>query len=167
MKVSVVIPVFNAEQFLSKCLDSVKNQTYNNWEAIAIDDGSSDGSYTILSKYALDDNRFKVSTHANQGPGYTRNRAISQVTGDYVVFLDADDYIDSHYFEKLIKCIEENQSDVVFIDALQEKPSGELIRVEYMSKYKGCSKEELIRSQMTGKMPWGGGGVKQSRVQLY
>ena len=156
MKISVVIPVYNAEKYLSRCLDSVINQTYDNWEVIAIDDGSQDSSYTILSQYSLNDKRFKVFSQKNQGPGYTRNIAISKAIGDYIVFLDADDYINFDYFSDLIDCVEENKSDVVFIDLVQEKVSGELIRFEKMSKYKALPKDKIIRYQMTGKMPWGG-----------
>lgn len=156
MKISVIIPVYNAEDFLKRCLDSVINQTYTDWEVIAIDDGSKDNSYKILSEYASKDSRFRVATQENQGPGYTRNKAISTVNGDYIVFLDADDYIDKNYFKELAACIEMNNSDVIFIDVLQEKPNGELIKVERMSKYNGCSKDIIIRHQMTGKLPWGG-----------
>lgn len=156
MKVSVVIPVFNAEKYLKRCLDSVINQTYGNWEVIAIDDGSEDGSYSVMSSYASRDTRIKVFIHDNQGPGYTRNRGISLVTGDYIVFLDADDYINKNYFEDLVACVKAQHSDVVFINVLHEKPNGKLIRFEKMSRYKDCSKDTIIRHQLTGKMPWGG-----------
>ena len=82
MKVSVIIPVFNAEQYLRKCLDSVLAQTYDNWEAIAIDDGSSDASYVILMEYANKDSRFIVDTKNNEGPGITRNCAMDRASGD-------------------------------------------------------------------------------------
>lgn len=156
VKISVIIPVYNAEKYLNRCLESVINQTYDSWEVIAIDDGSIDGSYSALLNYALCDKRFKVYTHENQGPGYTRNRALSLATGDFIVFVDADDYIDMNYFEDLVACVKTNHSDVVFIDVLQEKPSGELIKAEKMSRYKDCTKDTIIRHQMTGKMPWGG-----------
>lgn len=156
MKISVIIPVYNAEDFLKRCLDSVINQTYTDWEVIAIDDGSKDNSYKILTDYALKDSRFKVATQENQGPGYTRNKAMLQATGDYIVFLDSDDYIDFSYFEDLIECVKTNNSDMIFIDVLQEKSNGELIKVERMSKYKNRSKDIIIRHQMTGKLPWGG-----------
>lgn len=156
MKISVVIPVYNAEKYLSKCLDSVAKQTYTNWEVIAIDDGSKDGSYSILTDYGHRDKRFRVASQENQGPGQTRNKAISLATGDYIVFLDADDYIDDKYFEDLVDCAVKNQSDVIFVDVLQEKPNGTLIKAETMSSFKRHSKASIIRNQMTGKLPWGG-----------
>lgn len=156
MKISVIIPVYNAEKYLYKCLDSIINQTYKEWEVIAIDDGSQDNSYSILLEYASRDMRFKIFSHKNQGPGYTRNKAIEKVTGDYIVFLDSDDYIADNYFEELVACVKLNNSDVVFVDIIQEKPNGKLIKYETMSKYKNCSKDTIIRHQMTGKLPWGG-----------
>ena len=156
MKISIVIPVYNAEKYICRCLDSVRNQTYMDWEVIAINDGSQDNSYSILREYAFNDKRFKVSSHDNQGPGYTRNIAILQATGNYIVFLDADDYIDVNYLENLAICATENNADVIFVDVRQEKPNGKLIKIETISKYKGCSKDKIIRYQLTGKLPWGG-----------
>lgn len=156
MKISVIIPVYNSEKYLRRCLDSVVNQTYKNWEVIAIDDGSQDNSYSILLEYHFNDKRFKVYTQKNQGPGNTRNNAIDLATGDYIVFLDSDDYIESTYFEDLVKCVLENNSDVVFIDIIQEDSNGNILKYEVMSKYKNSPKDMILRHQMTGKLPWGG-----------
>jgi glycosyltransferase involved in cell wall biosynthesis len=156
MKISVIIPVYNAENYLIKCLDSVVNQSYKDWEVVAIDDGSLDQSYQKLKKYASFDKRFKVFTQENRGPGYTRNQAISRVTGEYIVFLDADDYIEKNFFSDLVQCINKYQPEIIFLDLLQEKPNGELIKIESISKYNDCSKDKLIRYQLTGKIPWGG-----------
>lgn len=156
MKISVIIPVFNAEKTITRCLKSVIDQTYQDWEIIAIDDGSSDKSYSILEEYNKIDKRIKVFTQENKGPGATRNKAINFATGDFIVFLDSDDYIDKIYFNDLVKCVQDNNSDVVFIDVVLEKPDGKLIRNELMSKYKDSSKDTIIRHQMTGKLPWGG-----------
>lgn len=156
MKISVVIPIYNAEKFLHRCLDSVINQTYPDWEVLAIDDGSKDNSYSILLDYASHDGRFTVSSHVNRGSGYTRNFAIRLATGDYIVFLDADDYLDVEYFKDLAACVEANNPDVVFVDIRREKPDGSLLKYELMSRYKRCPKDTVIRHQMTGKLPWGG-----------
>ena len=90
--VSVVIPVYNAEEFLDECLASVLSQTYRNLEVICVDDGSTDGSRAKLNDYALRDNRVKVITQANQGAGNARNRALDSARGEWVVFMDPDDY---------------------------------------------------------------------------
>lgn len=156
MKISVIIPVYNAEKYLNKCLDSVINQTYEKWEVIAIDDGSCDKSLSILNEYSKLDSRIKVHTQKNQGPGMTRNNGIKYSNGDYLVFLDSDDYIEDYYFEELKICVENNDSDVVFIDLVQEDSKGKILKNELMSKYKEKDKDTIIRHQMTGKLPWGG-----------
>lgn len=156
MKISVIIPVYNAEQYLYKCLDSVVAQTYDAWEVIAIDDGSKDNSFRILEEYARKDQRFHVETKKNEGSGLTRNRALEQATGDMIVFLDADDYIEKDYFRLLEEEVKRKGRDVVFIDVTQERPDGSIIKYEKMSSFKNRCRKELLGCQMTGYMPWGG-----------
>lgn len=156
MKISVIIPVYNAEKYLRKCLDSVCNQTYADWEAIAVDDGSLDNSYEILQEYAAKDSRFIIETKKNEGPGLTRNRALDEATGDYIVFLDSDDYIDKNYFELLARKYNETKAEVIFIDVLQEDINGKILRYEKMSNFKDLNRKDMIGCQMTGYMPWGG-----------
>ena len=156
MKISVIIPVYNAEKYLRKCLDSVCNQTYMDWEVIAVDDGSLDNSYEILQEYAAKDSRFIIETKKNEGPGLTRNRALDEATGDYIVFLDSDDYIDKNYFELLARKYNETKAEVIFIDVLQEDINGKILRYEKMSNFKDLNRKDMIGCQMTGYMPWGG-----------
>ena len=91
MKMSVVMPVYNAERFISFALDSVMHQTYSDWECICVDDGSTDGSGSILDEYAAKDGRFRVVHQANGGEGAARNAGMDLATGAIVAFLDADD----------------------------------------------------------------------------
>lgn len=156
IKFSVIIPVYNAEKYIEKCIDSVLNQSYQNWELLAIDDGSKDSSYELLTKYANCDKRILVETKNNEGPGLTRNRGIRKSSGDYIVFLDSDDYIESNYFELLYKEIIKTNSDVLFINAIQEQPNGKILKFEKMSYFKKYDRDQLIGCQMTGYMPWGG-----------
>lgn len=156
MKISVVIPVFNSEKTICRCIESIINQTYKEWEIIAINDGSKDNSYNILKEYESLDKRIKVFNQENSGPGYTRNKGITKTTGDYIVFLDSDDYVDEMYLEEVEKSATIKNVDVIFIDAIQEKPDGSIIKYEKMSKYKDEEKETIIKHQMTGKLPWGG-----------
>ncbi|WP_195986701.1 glycosyltransferase family 2 protein [Clostridium sp. D53t1_180928_C8] len=156
MKISVVIPVYNSGKYLKRCIESIRNQKYDKWEVIAIDDGSSDNSYKILKEYSIKDKRIKVYTQKNQGPGAARNKGIEYATGKYIVFIDSDDYIEEYYFEEINKCIIRNNSDIIFIDIIQEDTNGNILKNELMSKYKECSKDMIIRHQMTGKLPWGG-----------
>ena len=154
MKFSVIVPVYNAEKYLEKCILSVIHQSYDNWELILVDDGSKDGSPRIVDEYADKDNRIIAIHQQNAGPGIARNNGIKRATGDYVVFLDSDDYIDEDYFALLAPKAE--KADVVFIDVLQITPAGKVLSKELMSEYKGWGKDKILRSQMTGKIPWGG-----------
>lgn len=167
MKISVIIPVFNAEKYLKRSIESVINQSYQNWELILVDDGSKDHSWEIINEYSKKDNRIKGVYQENKGPGLARNLGISEATGDYLVFLDSDDYIDDKYFELLVPIAVEN--DVVFIDVLQVNEEGKILKEEKMSKYSKLERDRIIRSQLTGKIPWGGvrKAVKKTLVDNY
>ena len=91
-KVSVIIPVYNVENYLRQCLDSVVNQTLKEIEIICVDDGSTDDSFDILQEYAEKDARIKVVKQKNQGVGFSRNKGIKLANGEFVCFLDSDDY---------------------------------------------------------------------------
>lgn len=94
MLFSIIIPVYNVEKYLRECLESVLCQTYRDWEAICINDGSTDGSATILEEYAAKDSRFKVISQPNGGLSAARNTGLEAASGDYVLFLDSDDYLE-------------------------------------------------------------------------
>ena len=110
--ISIIIPVYNTEQYLSKCLDSVINQTYKNLEIIVIDDGSTDNSGKICDEYALKDNRIKVVHKQNAGVSSARNIGLDIARGEYIAFIDSDDYIELDMYESLLKISSENFSDV-------------------------------------------------------
>lgn len=95
MLFSIIIPVFNVENYLRDCLDSIIHQTYSGWEAICVNDGSTDGSAGILEEYAEEDPRIKIVSQANAGTAAARNTGIKEATGDYIFFLDSDDWLDS------------------------------------------------------------------------
>lgn len=90
--ISIIIPVYNVESYLRECLDSVLSQTYKDWECILVDDGSKDSSGAICDEYAEKDNRFKAFHQTNQGQASARNLALNNAMGDYIMFLDSDDY---------------------------------------------------------------------------
>lgn len=98
-KISIIIPVYKAESYLRTCLDSVTAQTITNWECILIDDGSPDGSGAICDEYATKDSRFHVIHKSNGGAGSARNAGLDFASGDYVCFVDSDDYISPDYLE--------------------------------------------------------------------
>ena len=154
MKFSVIVPVYNAEKYLKKCISSVLKQSYDNWELILVDDGSTDNSSRIIDEYAKVDSRIIAIHQKNEGPGSARNKGIKSASGEHIIFLDSDDFIDVDYFRLLLPKAE--NADVVFVDILQISSDGKVLKEELMSRYKGWSKDRIIRSQMTGKIPWGG-----------
>ncbi len=113
IKISVIVPVYNAAAYLATCLDSIFGQTLTEIEVICVEDGSTDGSLSILQKYVQKESRLIVLTQANKGPGYARNTAIAQAKGEYIAFVDADDYIDKTLFEKAYRLARQQQADVV------------------------------------------------------
>ena len=100
--VSIVVPVYNSEQCIARCIESVKNQTYTLFELIVVDDGSTDRSSELLDKYAAEDQRIKVIHQENKGEAGARNTGLNSCTGEYVLFLDADDMLDSRYIEIMV-----------------------------------------------------------------
>ncbi|MBI5079291.1 glycosyltransferase family 2 protein [Candidatus Wolfebacteria bacterium] len=125
--ISVIIPVYNAEKFLEKSIESVINQTYQNFELILINDGSVDNSGAICNKYALIDKRIKVISRENSGPAASRNVGVRNAIGDFVFFLDADDFIDRKTFEALIIEYDKYQSDLVMSNFCKLENSGKII----------------------------------------
>lgn len=103
MKVSVIIPIFNSERHLIQCLQSVIDQTYNNLEILLIDDGSKDNSLKICEFYRSKDKRIKVFSNLNHGVSYSRNFGINKSTGDFLVFIDSDDYIEKNMIRNLVQ----------------------------------------------------------------
>ena len=112
-KVSVIIPVYNAEKYLRQCLDSVVNQTLKDIEIVCVNDGSPDNSLSILEEYASKDERIKIINQENQGQGYARNRALENACGDYIMFLDSDDFFEDEIsIESAYNQIEKYGNDV-------------------------------------------------------
>lgn len=110
--ISVIIPVYNVENYLEKCLDSVINQTYRNLEIILIDDGSMDTSGKICNHYALQDKRIKVVHQKNGGSSQARNQGLKQANGTYISFIDADDILDLSFVEILLYNALKNNADI-------------------------------------------------------
>lgn len=109
--VSIVIPIYNVEEFLEKCLNSIKKQSYNNFEAILIDDGSKDKSKTICQKFTEQDDRFKYIYQKNAGVSTARNNGIQNATGEFITFVDGDDYLDKNHIEEMVNGLK--KSDLV------------------------------------------------------
>lgn len=118
-KISVLVPVCNVEDYLERCLDSIRNQTFSDLEIICMDDGSTDHSGAILDKYADKDGRFRVVHKENSGYGSTMNKALSLAEGEYIGIVESDDYIASDMYEKLYEVAEAWQLDFVKTDYYQ------------------------------------------------
>ena len=111
-KVSIIIPVYNSESTLKRCIESVINQTYKNIEILIINDGSKDKSLNIMNEYKNKDERIIVINQKNKGLSGARNTGINNATGDYITFIDSDDYIKPNLVKDTIKIFEEYECDV-------------------------------------------------------
>lgn len=113
-KISVIVPVYNVEQYLPQCLESIINQTYNNLEIILVNDGSTDTSGTICEHYALQDNRIKVITKPNGGLSSARNVGLQEATGEFIAFVDSDDWLEPDIYQTSIELFNSEEAiDIV------------------------------------------------------
>ena len=112
IKVSVIIPVYNVETYISKCISSVIEQNYKNIEIILIDDGSQDSSGKILDEYEKKDDRITVIHQKNKGVSAARNRGLELASGDYVVFVDGDDWVDSDYVSYFVELLQNHECEI-------------------------------------------------------
>ena len=111
--ISVIIPVYNTERYLRRCLDSIARQTYTDWEALCVNDGSTDGSPAILREYASRDSRFRIISKPNGGLSDARNAGIAAAAGEYLNFVDSDDLIHPQTFEIALALAKRDGSDIV------------------------------------------------------
>lgn len=130
-KVSVIIPVYNAEKYLRECLDSVLAQSLREIEIICVDDGSTDNSLAILREYAGGNSKIRVFTQANARQGAARNRALDQVRGEYIAFLDADDAFAPGALEKLYRNATDARLEMLLFSCVRVSPSGRELRWSY------------------------------------
>ncbi len=116
-KISVIVSAYNTEKYIEKCIESILNQTYKNIEVIIVDDCSTDSTLKIIKKLEKNDNRIKIiENKQNMGLSYSRNIALENSTGDYIGYIDSDDYIEENYYEELLNTILENKADISVCD---------------------------------------------------
>ena len=115
-KISVIVAVYNTEKYIEKCLNSLLNQTYQNLEIIVVEDGSTDNSKEVLKKYSHNDKIKLIYNKKNSGLSYSRNVGLENATGDYIGYIDSDDYVDLDYYEKLMQAIIDNKADIAICD---------------------------------------------------
>ena len=114
-EISVIVPVYNVEKYLEKCLDSLENQKFNSYEVILVDDGSTDNSRRIAERYADSCGEiFMLVSQENKGLSEARNTGMKYANGKYICFVDSDDYVEECYLEELYRCMEEQNADLVF-----------------------------------------------------
>lgn len=111
-KISVIVPVYNSEKHLADCVNSIINQTYQNLEIILVNDGSTDHSYSIMEDFRQKDDRIRLFNQPNQGRGVARNTGIQNATGDFILFVDSDDYIGTDHVHSLYKALKDNHADI-------------------------------------------------------
>lgn len=116
MKISVIVPIYNVETYLGKCLNSILEQTFTDYELILVDDGSTDSSGDIADEYALKDDRISVIHKKNGGLSDARNHGIDKANGEYVCFIDSDDWIEKTYLEELHELAVKNEADITICD---------------------------------------------------
>ena len=118
--ISIVIPVYNGEKYLPACIDSILRQTWENWELLLIDDGSTDRSGVICDEYATKDARILVTHKKNGGQAAARNDGIAMARGEYVGFVDADDWLDANMYEEMLKEMESTSADIAICGFIEE-----------------------------------------------
>ena len=136
MKLSIIIPVYNVERFLPQCLDSVFAQTIDNFEVICIDDGSKDSSLSVLQKYGEEHANLRIIHQENHGLGYTRNVGLDCAKGDYIAFVDSDDFVAPDMFEKMIDKMERTNAEIAISNPyLFDHNTGEIRPYREMLKF--------------------------------
>ena len=149
--ISVIIPIYNREQYLKRCLDSVVGQTYRNLEILLIDDGSTDRSAEICSRYAAKDGRIRLLRQANGGVARARNLGLKQAGGEYLAFVDSDDWLDCQAYEVLLQNLKAADADVSVGSYIREYHESRTEKLE-ISSFNHCQEfegKEAILRQLT------------------
>lgn len=141
-KISVIIPVYNIEKYLARCLDSVISQTLKDIEIICVNDGSTDNSANILSVYAEKDERIKIITQSNAGISEARNIGIQKASGEFIGFVDSDDFIEKDFYEKLYTSAIKNNADIACSSVIRENEKKKKILIEYKKEQVATSTKE-------------------------
>ncbi|MEH7566253.1 glycosyltransferase family 2 protein, partial [Priestia megaterium] len=132
-KISIVVPVYNASNTIERCVQSILSQTYTNIEIILVDDGSKDNSLEICKKLQSRDSRIVVVSRKNAGVSVARNKGIEMANGDYIAFVDSDDYVKPEMYEKLINIAESRKVSLVFCNYEEVTTSGDSRKVNQLS----------------------------------
>ena len=140
--VSVIVPIYNVEEYLEECLESIRNQTYTNIEVILVNDGSTDGSREICESYCEKDIRFRLINQENQGQSVARNRGFKESIGQYIMFVDSDDVVNTDVLEVLLPYMK-TDVDIVECEMTREKEAFFLNKIPTIV-FEGNSKEAIL-----------------------
>lgn len=151
-KVSVIIPIYKVEKYLSRCLDSVVNQTLDDIEIVLVDDGSPDSCPEICDRYAKKDSRIKVIHKKNEGLGYARNSGMLIATGEYIAFLDSDDYVSKDMYEKVYSELKRTDADCCVTGYVVKKDSGDEIHKENPLGTAVYESDDIITKVLAGML---------------
>lgn len=150
IKISIILPIYNVEKYLNRCMNSLLNQTLNDIEIIMVDDGSPDNSPKMCDEYAKKDSRVKVIHKRNEGLGYARNSGLEIATGEYVAFVDSDDYIDLSMYAVLYDEAVSSNADAVFCGFKTEVKKGVW----------------LDSNEVTERTEWGGSNINDFMLDM-
>lgn len=155
--ISIIIPIYNVEDYLNKCIDSIIYQTYSDWELILVDDGSFDSSPAICDSYATCDSRIRVIHKINEGVSKARNIGIEIAQGEYIVFCDADDYVDPNYLKQFLK--NNKNADLVitgyYFDTNNIVYSYKIYQEAYCKNLEEIKKHFFLQNLKSNGYPWG------------
>lgn len=124
-RLSIIVPIYNVESYVGQCLESIRNQTFQDWECLLFSDGSKDGSINIMRSFAAEDDRFKIIEKQNEGYGTTCNRGIDMARGEWISIVEPDDFIDPHMYERLLS------------DTTSENGTVDIVKGSYWLYYDG------------------------------
>ena len=152
--ISIILPVYNVSKYLEECMKSIINQTYKNIEIIVVNDGSTDESDYICEKYKKLDNRIKVIHQKNQGLSAARNTGLNYCKGEYISFIDSDDYVKPDFIEKLYRAIKEKNTSVAICNYVSLYQNKDLRCEENLNYNNVCSGKNFINSCVTNTVVW-------------
>lgn len=157
-QVSIIIPIYNVEKYLPECVDSVRNQTYSNLQIILVNDGSPDNCGSLCDEYAKLDNRINVVHKENGGLSDARNAGLPYVTGEFVYYLDSDDYLETNAFEILMDKQNDTNADIVLANFFYTYADHEDVANMYFAKDIILDNKEVMKALVSGKLEtfaWG------------
>lgn len=163
--ISIIVPVYNVEKYLKKCVDSIVNQTYKNLEIILVDDGATDNSGKICDELVELDNRIKVYHKKNGGLSDARNYGVERATGDYIGFVDSDDYIDAEMYERLYEAIKKENADVAECNLKIVYPEKTDLFTD-QKYYQICNKQEYLEEYLKIEKIFGSACVRLTKADI-